>query len=68
GSAHAGDRAESLEEALAEAPELEPVATARFEDAPAGARLRALRHDGSDGSDVESIRAWAEDVARELGL
>jgi menaquinone-dependent protoporphyrinogen IX oxidase len=67
GSAHAGDRAESLEEALAEAPELEPVATARFAGVAAGTRLGVLGHDGSAGSDVEPIRAWAEDLARELG-
>lgn len=67
GSAHAGDRTESLDEALAEAPELEPVATARFADVPAGPRHRVLGHDGDNGSDPGPIRAWAEDVARELG-
>jgi flavodoxin len=60
---HALERRDgAIERALAGAPEVEPVTSARFPITP-----DTLRPNGRAGCDPEEVRRWAEELARELG-
>jgi flavodoxin len=61
---HALERRDgAIERALAGAPEVEPVTSARFPVTPDTARPN-----GHAGFDAEEVRRWAEELARELGV
>jgi flavodoxin len=59
--------AEDVAEALADTPELEPIATGRFVGPPLGVRARMFGRRRAVDDDPGRIRRWADEVARELG-